>query len=677
MKKNLIIAATAAISAVTAGGTNVGLEDLDSGFNTDAFATEGVALTPTEEAAAQAALGISVTKEVPSLESLSVPTDAVVVGGVVSDFNRGNTIDAVKQHLSMEGFDGQQVSNDSQYQLAFNIASAVQVDAVAELFFPTVIGKPNEAGVEIRLKKIDLVVNSVRSANGSVNSKVRKSFSQALRENSLNSASSTRLYPVYRTGANGTDGFLAGDYKVTIEQEGETFETAPILFGKKVDLLSISQTPNILAAGGRDQTDVLDAAGKVERILVKLVHDETNGHSYGYINVANINGSRFEHTVSGDSKDISVKMDTENVVIDANNFKLVDGSTLASKVASAADLKLIFKVNYSGSGNTTTGALQIYGNEFALVGAVDANGEAVSAGTLTTLKSDFPTTATELFAYELEARSINSNARSLGTIIDASEKVGIYKIPHRAPVTVMGNVITTGNESGDQVITNTAFAVSAKQSEHSLSTLVSASNTIKFLAGSASNGDDFSGIGGKLVKPYYKETTLDVGAGINSLSSKDRVEDVAGVIISKIRSDISEMNAGSGYKFARQSHNGDRKIKVIIGCDENVAAFLYGKEDQISSDKDVVIEIAGTPSEAIADTVYISYGKLDNSNEIDVLAFGFHGYIPELMTTLSKPTNGNNAVKVNIVVPRYDSEVNIPVLTKINIVGMDAISGKK
>ena len=167
--------------------------------------------------------------------------------------------DAFARRLpAMEAYDESNNRDSVVYTVAYNFLAAKQND-FGEAFYPTHVVSNDNIGVTVSLRLIQVYDDIKRNVNGALARFNRKNIVKALIDSTILKNEMTRVVPVVRAQslANFVDPALVPAAPVMLE--GESINTAPLKVGVEMDLIGLSQTDTLLAAGVMDRTDGLIA----------------------------------------------------------------------------------------------------------------------------------------------------------------------------------------------------------------------------------------------------------------------------------------------------------------------------------------------------------------------------------------------------------------------------------
>ncbi len=192
----------------------------------------------------------------------------------------GVTDGQVDRPISMEAYDERDNRNSQVYSIVYNLLASRQ-DDFGETFFPTIVVNPNEMGITLTAKIFYAYNDFKRAVTGSLANYARKNIVRAYADASILFNEQTKAVPVFRqTGGtdDNTDKFVAAalltPWSMALSNV-TTVQTSALAVGKKLDLIGISQTNELLASGIMSPSDTLDTYIRLEKLFVKVVDGAT------------------------------------------------------------------------------------------------------------------------------------------------------------------------------------------------------------------------------------------------------------------------------------------------------------------------------------------------------------------------------------------------------------------
>lgn len=655
-------------------------ESLDSTVNTcieAALSKEGMGITAAQRAAANsiARLALDPRSGMNAIAQARMPGASKNVP--VLSVEQMGVFDAIDgSTLSAEAYDDQAINNALYLSVAYNLFAAKQ-DSFGEAFFPTIAIDPTMSGITIGTEVTSLYKDAQRTIDGGANrSKFEKvSLAKAIYDNNLLGVDRNRVIPISRA-ENATLLLTALD---NVDPEtGET--TAPILIGKEVNLLALSQTAASLAKGVMDSTDALDRTVNMKNVIIKIFATiaATPTTEYLRIPVGMLPHSNFTYTTQGEAKDLAMAFDTSEVVINVGTNKQWNGATSAVLAELAAGYKIKLRIKLTGDGNTQYGDIATYANAFEIVSVADAGGNLVTSGAdYDAIVAQFADWA--IAGVELDAFTTNSNLRATGQLVTIDKYEQVYNVPVRSGITVTMPVGSNGNDDSRLVgqIQTTGFRMSLD----AVKTLVDFTTNLDALTNNgAETNIAIMGVGRHHVDAYYSGATLDLAALVDSESSSERSSDIREALIARIRDEVLRAFSQSKVNVAHSMIRGeDAKVGVVIGTSARVKNYLTeGNSDVIELGADFIAKVVSTPNQSVGDNMYITFSDhlgSERNSAVDPISFGNCVWAPTITTDVAVSQGGATSRRFQTH-PRFLHIVHLPVMIKLSVTNIETVLGK-
>lgn len=609
------------------------------------------------------------------LKELKAPKaqGSVVTEVSLESLNAGDLVDAsaIAGELSNEAFDGEKLNNAIYFSIAYNLGAARQ-DEFGETFFPTIAIDPVQSGISIDVQFAVLYKEYDRSITGKVDKEQlkRTPIIKAIYDESVFGTNRFKLVPVYREG-NNKDFFLFSE-KYADTSTGSTIETAPLLFGKEVDLLGISQTDEMVSKGVMDNTDSLDRTLGLEKVYYSL----TNGKDTEiFCFDAGIYSYRlFTYNPQKHHKDLVLGFETEAICVNISEIKTAKGtnSALLSSLASTySNYKVVMRCVINGSSNTMNANTIIYGTAMSLITILDGAGNKVPVTDQAYSEIAAIFGKAKLEGYTIEAYRTNSNIRQRGLPVGVDVYSFIYPVPLRSGITAYypaSNVLGTDNDAGllgSQIQFAGLFA-----SMKAVTTLVDFANGMRFAAANGVLGSfETTGIGQYNANPWFRETSFDLSSVVDSVSSHHRDDDIREALRLKIRQEVLDMYTYSNYGAAFDVLRGSTgsKIGVIIGTDPTLKTLLMKDGPIFNLGENFEAHVVSTLNGLVANKIFITFGVFseDRNTTPNPMNFGNMLWAPTLSYEVQR--SGSSIVKELHNNPRFLHIINLPILSVFNI----------
>lgn len=575
-----------------------------------------------------------------------------------------------ERSFGLEAYDERENRNAVIYSIAYNYQAARQ-DEFGETFFPTLTVTPDNVGFGVTVNLMMVYDGVERKVTGTFEDFKKKNIIRAVADPSVLKKEQTRVIPVHR--AQSQDKFATGFAVTNLNLEGEVIPTAPLAFGKKVDLLGLSQTDTLLASGVMDMTDSLDPTISLQTVYVNI------GGNKLAINVENLPLANFTYATQNNYRVENLAFTTTSVLL-KKGMKQIDGSALTGDLADidTNDWAVRLELAVTGNVNIETGETNVFGNMLAVHTVQRADGSflALNDASLTDLIAAVNNQA--LAGYSLRAYRTNMNRRQRGQLIDVTRFTQLYNVPLRSPITTIHPINTDGTTDASDVqalITATRI----RTSNESVTALLQASALLKDYVDArdqAGVGPDVLGVGRFFVKPVYMKDEVDFLADIDSVKSHERAADLQAVLVNKIRDMAYRMYRDSEYKAAADALAGGIAPvpTVILGTDPVIARYLNVTGDLRTLGSEFDVRIVSTLDYRMAGKIAIAFGLFDESRNTapHPLNFGNMVWGPEMVLT-ANISRGGTISKETVVQPRFLFVTHCPVMGMLEVKNLPEI----
>lgn len=586
----------------------------------------------------------------------------------------------IQAQIAQESFDGQQLNNAIYFSIAYNIAAATQ-DEFGETLYPTITVSPVESGISVSVEYVAIMGKEVlRDTKGTpvVDVENRIPVIKAMYDHSVFGVDTSAIIPVYRT--SNKDNFVEECKYVEDKISNVAIETAPLKFGKAIDILGISQTDEQLAKGVMDNTDAVDRAVNISKLYFTL--GDVGTLEYFVYDVSNIASRRFYAPPQGHYKLLKCSFKATGAAINTSNTKKIDGQESTVLKALAQNHNIMLQFNVTGELNVESGVVDLNAFEVRLEGVRDPNGNLLATADQNYMTIKTAIEKAKLVGYVLEARRTNTNVRTRGVIVSNEIYSYLYNVPFRSGVTCVKSLV---NYSGTENDANRVAAQSQTTgfiiSNIAVSTLV---NHVESLRAAKDNGSlatlTFEGIGAKFTDPYFREESIDLADVVDSRESNKRDDDVRSNLLQRINNIAMDMIIKSKYgpSFKVLKGNAGGKITIVIATDPNIARLIVrdGVSEFEYGDR-FKFKVVSTYNNLMSGRIIIVPTVLDaNKNTSpDPMNFGFCAYTPTIVYEVSKTTNGAVAGELNTI-PRFLHVTNLAIAGVINISDVSNVFNK-
>lgn len=646
---------------------NLAPDGASEGQANDAAAVASGTTAGLNESQLQAATIVAMSASDPSSYALAATNTAVpaALGTAIDPLSTGVAGDLDHRNLVMtqESFGEQPLREMLSWSILFNAASARQ-DAFAEAFYRTVVITPNEAGISLTVARSMVVGTPFHKLDGRPNDLDRRNLIEAARHPEILEDESTRIYPVVAEDGS-VDQFFVNPTQVapkTIVQEQFELRTAPLKFGK-VGLINISTPQFLRETGIMDLTDAISGGARLDNLYLQVGDDVLKYAVKGLATAG------FIKSVEGSSRKLNIFFETEDLVITAETVA-IDGSetALASLLKNPDGTSLTARVGVTVSGtlDTQTSELSLNASYEGLTSLLDENG--LEIGTRDNLGKRILEALADgkALGYDIYAVRTNENRRQRGLLLDQLEERFVYAIPLTAPISVPSPV---GSSRPAQHLEALIAAQRLRCSNDAVTSLLNHAGALReYMAGTRRRGavPTIGSAGRLMVSPFYDYLEIDALKVVQSLNDKDRAQDIASLLVNAIKDMGVRMMIGSAYPAALAATlTGSKTPRLIVGTDNLIAQHLMVQGDLRTFGvifKDPVL--VATLNEKMDGRIIIALTRDAASNVPDPLQFGWHAWIPELVSIVQVSRYGNTTNEAQVQ-SRYLHINNLPILGEI------------
>ena len=651
------------------------LKDLQAAFEAagiDAAALTGAGL----EAATMTALAMGNPRAF--AEKATTALGGVDFG---KDSRRAINAGDVRMKAAFEAFDDRELRELLPFSVVFNGFGIRQSD-FSETLYKTVVLSPDQASVQVSVPR-SLVFNEVKHelTGQAANFYMRNVLDAVMDPTVLATANSLEIVPV-KTVANAAN-FAAGFVAAPVEVPGGSVDTAPLALGVTMDLLALSNTPN-LNGGVQDSTDALDHLLGLKNIYIRVADNTAPTPVESLIKVETQfrSGAHFLPASEGVDTRMVLNFQADDIVLTGASKDITGAvaGALAHLTAGGRENWVVrLSVNMSGSATLHTGNIQVITGPLQIDGVWDmSTGEpvAVTGAPLTALKAAIPTM--EVVAWDARAYRSNVNKRLRGILTDTFTETERIMVPMGSPISMLSAVTSSKAAENIETVVNTSRYRNDSNAVAQLlayANVLKGLNTASYAAGKVPN---IFGSGRHLLKrPFYEYIQLDIAAEINNLTSTDRQGDVASVIVNVCREVLYRAVRETNYMAALTAYHGHEvKPQVVFATDTNILPHLIVNGDnRLASVGYENYKLVASPDNRMVGKLFITF-TLPNTEGVHPLSFGNFLWMPELAATVPASRNGT-VINEATVHPRCIHVNNLPLLIEIDIQNLAEALTKK
>jgi len=657
-----------AISSKTAMATDIGtvLGDLS---NADTLTgEEGITLSNEAVIAAQEAAVYALN-----------PATAILTFG-----NRGGKVEGDTRHdrsmvpkstipteiitAAVESFTKVDTAASAYFSITIQ-AMILKQDPVVDLFYPIFVLENGKHQYSIEVASTSILIPSKKNLSGKAIGSRTIPLLKNLDEVALDA---NRLYPVVRTENAAVLLNPTGKGLATTVKAGDNISitTAPIKTGVDANLLTLSQTDELLAKGFVDETDMLEPSLPIVGLTFSLT-----GNNAGNVSVTDyfnkdVSGFNIGFLAGRDGKSTGLELNytTTSVIFKGGDFKVAN-STVNSTIAKLASLGtghyVKVKLQLVGNADIDTGDFKVTPVTLELEGIYDSLGNGIDPASTeyTDVASVFNTIKLPGVTPRPFARNDNMrfSARQLVTEVETY----VYSVQRRA---IHTEITPVGSESGNNVQSGIVDDAINTMTKHGLETLFATANALK----NSPIDSDIIGIGSFGYNKVYIEDVFNLATIVDGERSSERVVDIADALKLRIANTARKLYIDSNYYRVFNSLKAGSKPTVIVGADFNLGTFLKSWTDEQFN-----YVVASSTEKQLTGKVFISFGLAGKERNAgpSVIGFGVCAWSPEVTIAGPDNTNGRTAHKLTHM-PAYDHRTFLPILGEMTISGIEATLGK-
>lgn len=581
---------------------------------------------------------------------------------------------------SVESFDKGKFDEFKSATIEFNYRTAKQTE-IGQVFFPMVVCTPDKALFKAEISLATLGKNKHHSDSELYDQEL-VTLQESYRNGKVFDDETLSLVPYVTEKNKDSDWFADSTYvqDEEVEVEGEKFKTRSLRPGTEVNLIGVSQHPGRIKNGAANQNtqianrmainyiDVLitKSGSDPERRRVKLLN--TPGSEFGY------------HQGAGNTREMILALYNSRI-----GFGDISKSTILKPFSDAGE-SLYWKLELTGRVDINRGKLSVNGTA-GVSTALDANGQEVAP--------DLDGIKFEVIGYKVDAKASNSDLAIMGDLVGCTSFYEHYRVGLRQPVAAHQAMADNGQQpQADmspaeklKMITEFVRSQMDYDAHQTLESYLNSMTTVhdRRLKDGSFVGDIFEceavrGVAAKIMKPIKIETKLDLSKAVDTVSSKNRMEDIKGAVVSKLVSVITKLDQDSGFSLACRSYGyGDENFKPIakVLTSRRLASLMMITGDTRTLGPEFNMEIAKTDRNEWVDKVLIQLSAPQRRRgEYEALVSGACLYVPEFVGQFNLK-RGAGTITEMAVQPQYLHVVNVPAFALIEVTGIEEAFGEK
>ncbi|QTH80223.1 putative major capsid protein [Pseudomonas phage pPa_SNUABM_DT01] len=593
-------------------------------------------------------------------------------GSVVSVESLGDFDFMDKAVPSMEAFDNSNLTDFIGLSMVYNQKVAKQGE-FAEAFYRTVILTPEQGGADVTIRSHLVLNHFLHNTRGDhADFKQRRLLEAAINYKILADQSTTLVPEVHSGNAD----LFVPESKVerrNVELGNRTVTTAPLLLGKRVNLVGLAQNTLVKIAGQANQTDALDRAVGLKSLYLQLGDADVLS-----FDVETMPRAAFIKGNQGLARELELNFRTSSLQLNAHSVNYKGEALVAPVLKQIVDggYTVTLSMTVTGQVDTEKGNASVNAAPINVEKVVNAAGEILST-TAAGVGKDIADGLAELaiIGWEPNARLSNANRRLRGLQLNSSEYTERYPVMLGSPLSIPSPLAEArGMADIDLLVT----AARLRNDNMAITTLLRFTDGLsrwRFLTDVVNSDDllpEVEGIARFLVKPWYRERDLDLRTLVVSLRSYERVQDVQAALANVLRSDIQDAILESNYKTALDAYTGytGEKVNVLIGSDPKTASYILQTGDSRTLGDDITFEKVSSVDQRIRKQIFWTFKR--PTEGLDPLNCGTHFWIPELISHVNV-SRDETQIREAMVQPRNRHVNHLPIFGKINVIGLDEV----
>lgn len=577
---------------------------------------------------------------------------------------------------ALESYDEKENIKASQYTITYNLHAARQ-DDFGEALYPTVIVPPDEMGFNVGMDLVNVHNEVRRGTDDAPENWGVKNLVFAYRNPEILNSDSTTLHPVWReTGAGANAKAMVSKAILTprnITPYNETFATQPLAIGAKFSLLKICQTDRQLDAGHNDSSDAIDTDIQLTNIYAKFGDDVIR------VAMTMFRGHQFNYSVQDDNQKMVLNLETDSILFKATTRTFVNGTTLGDlatlKAIKDNDLEVRVSVGMFGSVTRDYGTTEVNATKLRVYSITNAAGEKVALDDASVAPLVAAIEAGEVIGYDLNARRVNTNRRTLGKLLQTRRVNQLYSVPLMTTLAIQRpQSVSDSTDASDlgYLITGTRAACSGAAVDELLRFADILPEVVSNRAGYDEN-TKVLGPAAQLLKPFHKKIKVEVDKTINLTNTYELAKNLQATLVNALREHIftgwRESNLKAAYDMT--SGGSSEMPLVLIATDQYLSRYL-----QIEGDLRTIgggfdqYKVVESSNHRMDGRMFVTLVPRSMPEGVPhPFSFGWMPWKPEVAVVLPIVRNGA-ANKELIVQPSYRHVSNLPFLIEVEVVGI-------
>jgi hypothetical protein len=477
-----------------------------------------------------------------------------------------------------------------------------------------------------------------------------------------------------------------------VEILGEKVKTRPIVFNEEVGLIELATFRGIENGGTMDTTDSLYTNIGIKTIFFELTVTTGKNTATPVVkraviknDVTNVVGTLLQQKTLGRPQGLQTTADVPMYI--SSDFIPVSGDTNADIISA---LRNILGLS-AGAKFTVQGSVRLSSTADSEIGSMNVDqaqpkvvsvfgpiksGQIPVTYDISALNTASTSVTITMDSWYPSAKRTNSNLRTNGTIIDASNVVN-YRLPINVfpPFTARTALNTTDQVTFETLANVTQLWVSGQCVEK----LIQMEDWLTEVSGTPMGVGVMTNqcpiMGGEFVIPTIRNDFVDLQALVKNWQSKDTLVNIRSAIQGSIMYNSLSLYMDSGYSSAMQMLLSDLDAyETIVVTDPLIAQYFMEPGDIRTFGDNRKYIITKSNNKDIRGKVYYSFRLVGSGDLVHPMTFGCRLQSPNI-TYEVVPMARNGATYREIQsMPRVVPYANLPVLGVMHIRGLDTFA---
>jgi hypothetical protein len=563
-----------------------------------------------------------------------------------------------------------------------------------DTWFPAISLPPGQAGYDVQIQVPKILITRYRNTSSGAPMLLQKvNLVEAAYNPSIMASNGIDIIPIAISATEPAQ-LVVEALVPAWEKEilGEKMKTRPIIFGEEVGLIELATFKGIENGGTMDTTDALYTNIGIKDIYFKVTVTTGKNTATPVVksaviknDVTNVVGTLLQQKTLGRPQGLQTT--TEAPLYLSSDFTPVSGDTNADVIgairnimglAASAKFTLQGVVRLSATADTEIGSMVVDQAQPKVVSAFGPvkSGQLPITYDISTLDSAATSVTITMVGWYPSAKRTNSNLRTNGTIIDASNVVN-YRLPINVfpPFTARTALNTTDQITFETLANVTQLWVSGQCVEKLLQMedwLTEVSGT-PMGVGVMTNQCPI--MGGEFVIPTLRKDFVDLQSLCKNWQSKDTLANIRATIQTSIMYNSLALYMESGYSSAMQMLLSDLDAyETIIVTDPLIAQYFMEPGDIRTFGDNRKYIITKSNNKDIRGKVYYSFRLVGSGDLVHPMSFGCRLQSPNITYEVVPMARSGATYREIQSMPRVVPYANLPVLGVLLIRGLDTFA---